>query len=114
MWAHLQEPGQLELTTLAISELPRIPEAGRDLFDDVVARKRALIRSALERDDPDADGRPTDAGVAAAIVPRMVFGVALGRQVCRAFETSPLSADQIGKAVTDIIVRGVGAARPAR
>jgi len=44
----------------------------------------------------------------------MVFGVALGRQVCRAFETSPLSADQIGKAVTDIIVRGVGAARPAR
>ena len=107
-WAHLQEPGQIELTTLAITELPKIPEAGRDVFDDVVARKRAMLRSALERENPGEEAQPMEFELAATVIPWMVLGVALGRHVCRGFETSTLSAEQVGEAVTNIILRGAG------
>jgi AcrR family transcriptional regulator len=111
-WAHLQEPGQIELTTLAITELPKIPDAGRDVFDEVVARKRALLRTALERDNPCAEGQTAEIEVAATIIPWMILGVALGRHVCRGFESSTLSAEQVGEAVTNIILRGVGEVCP--
>jgi TetR/AcrR family transcriptional regulator, regulator of autoinduction and epiphytic fitness len=107
-WNHLQEPGQIELTTLAITELPRIPEAGRDVFDEVVARKRAMLRTALERGNPGAEAQTVEVELAATIIPWMILGVALGRHVCRGFETSPLSAEQVGEAVTSIILGGVG------
>jgi AcrR family transcriptional regulator len=111
LWAHLQEPGQIELSTLAITELPKIPEAGRYVFDEVVARKRAVMRTALER-EPGSDSQPEDIELAATIIPWMILGVALGRHVCRGFETSRLSADQVGHAVTSIILRGVGGVCP--
>jgi AcrR family transcriptional regulator len=111
-WAHLQEPGQIELTLLAITELPKIPDAGRDVFDDVVARKRAMMRSALERKQPGTDAQPMETELAATIIPWMILGVALGRHVCRGFETSTLSAEQVGEAVTNIILRGVGGVCP--
>lgn len=107
-WAHLQEPGQIELTTLAINELPKIPDAGRDVFNDVVARKRAMMREALERENPGAEVQPVEIELAATIIPWMILGVALGRHVCRGFETSTLSAEQVGEAVTSIILKGVG------
>jgi AcrR family transcriptional regulator len=107
-WAHLQEPGQIELTTLAITELPKIPEAGRDVFDDVVARKRAMMREALERENPAAGAQPVETELAATIIPWMILGVALGRHVCRGFESSTLSAEQVGEAVTSLILKGVG------
>jgi AcrR family transcriptional regulator len=111
-WAHLQEPGQIELTTLAITELPKIPDAGRDVFDEVVARKRAMMRSALEREHPGADAQPVATELAATIIPWMILGVALGRHVCSGFESSTLSAEQVGEAVTSIILRGVGEVCP--
>jgi len=107
-WAHLQEPGQIELTALAIAELPKIPDAGRDVFDEVVARKRAMLRSVLEREHPGADAQPVETELAATIIPWMILGVALGRHVCRGFETSTLSAEQVGEAVTSLILKGVG------
>lgn len=111
-WAHLQEPGQIELTVLALTELPKIPDAGRDVFDDVVARKRAMMRSALERDHPGAAAQPVETELAATIIPWMILGVALGRHVCRGFESSTLSPEQVGEAVTNIILRGVGEVCP--
>jgi AcrR family transcriptional regulator len=107
-WAHLQEPGQIELATLAVTELPKIPEAGRDVFDEVVARKRAMLRTALERDNPCAEGQSVEIELAATIIPWMILGVALGRHVGRGFETPTLSAEQVGEAVTSLILKGVG------
>jgi TetR/AcrR family transcriptional regulator, regulator of autoinduction and epiphytic fitness len=111
-WTHLQEPGQIELTTLALNELPKIPDAGRDVFDDVVARKRAMMRQVLERENPAADTQPVETELAATIIPWMILGVALGRHVCSGFERSTLSAEQVGEAVTNIILRGVGGVCP--
>ena len=107
-WAHLQEPGQIELATLAMTELPKIPDAGRNVFDEVVARKRATLRRALERDNPCAESQAVEIELAATIVPWMILGVALGRHVCRGFETSSLSVEQVGEALTNLILRGVG------
>jgi TetR/AcrR family transcriptional regulator, regulator of autoinduction and epiphytic fitness len=111
-WTHLQEPGQIELTTLAITELPKIPEAGRDVFDDVVARRRTMMREALERENPAAHAQPVETELAATIIPWMILGVALGRHVCSGFESSTLSAEQVGEAVTNIILNGVGGVCP--
>ena len=111
-WAHLQEPGQIELATLALTELPKIPDAGRNVFDEVVARKRAMLRTALERDNPCAEGQTEEIEVAATIIPWMILGVALGRHVCRGFESTMLSTEQVGEAVTNIILRGVGEVCP--
>lgn len=107
-WAHLQEPGQIELATLAMTELPKIPDAGRNVFDEVVARKRAMLRTALERDNPCAESQTAEIEVAAMIIPWMILGVALGRHVCRGFESSTLSTEQVGEAVTTVILKGVG------
>ena len=107
-WAHLQEPGQIELATLAMTELPKIPDAGRNVFDEVVARKRAMLRTALERDNPCAEAQAVEIELAAMIIPWMILGVALGRHVCRGFERSTLSTEQVGDAVTNVILRGVG------
>jgi AcrR family transcriptional regulator len=107
-WAHLQEPGQIELATLAMTELPKIPDAGRNVFDEVVARKRTMLRTALERDNPCAEGQSVETELAAMIIPWMILGVALGRHVCRGFESSTLSTEQVGEAVTNVILRGIG------
>jgi AcrR family transcriptional regulator len=107
-WAHLQEPGQIELATLAMTELPKIPDAGRNVFDEVVARKRAMLRTALERDNPCAEDQTVEIELATTIIPWMILGVALGRHACRGFESSTLSAEQVGDAVTNVILRGVG------
>jgi AcrR family transcriptional regulator len=107
-WAHLQEPGQIELATLAMTELPKIPDAGRNVFDEVVARKRAMVRTALERDNPCAEDQTVEIELAAMIIPWMILGVALGRHVCREFESSTLSTEQVGEAVANVILRGVG------
>src|SRR6266536_3475227 len=48
IWRHLQEPGQIELTKLAITELPKLPDTARYLFDEVVTRKREMMRKVLE------------------------------------------------------------------
>jgi hypothetical protein len=69
-----------------------------------------MMRAALERKSPGVEAQPMEIELAATIIPWMVLGVALGRHVCRGFETSTLSAEQVGEAVTNIILRGVGAA----
>ncbi len=108
IWAQLQEPGQIELTTLAITELPKIPDAGRYVFDEVVGPKRALMRKALERGDPCAEARGAEVEMAALIVPWMIMGVALGLHLCRGYETSELSPARVGEAVRNLILTGVG------
>jgi AcrR family transcriptional regulator len=110
MWDHLQEPGQIELIALTITELRKLPDTGRDVFEEVVARKRAMMRTVLDRERPGMGVDPMEVELAATIIPWMILGVALGRHLCREFETSTLSADQVGEAVTNIILNGFAGA----
>jgi AcrR family transcriptional regulator len=108
IWQHFQQPGQLELMTLAINELPKIPEAGRVLFDEVVSRKREGLRQALERGNNCGNVPAEDVDMAALMIPWMIMGVALGLHQFRGIDPLKLSPDQVGKAVTNMILNGIG------
>jgi AcrR family transcriptional regulator len=108
IWQHFQQPGQLELMTLAINELPKIPEAGRVLFDEVVSRKRATLRAALDRGSQCRNVSAADVDMAALMIPWMIMGVALGLHQFRGIDPIKLSPDEVGKAVTNMILNGIG------
>ena len=76
--------------TLAINESTKMPEAGRVLFDEVVARKRETLRQALTRGKMCGAVSDADIEMAALMIPWMAMGVALG------------------KAVTSMILNGIG------
>ena len=121
LWAHFQRPGQLELTTLAITELPKAPEIARALFDDVACRGRASMCDALraivrgpELDEGVDDTNDTDATTldpaleaAARILPSMIMGAALGQRMFGAIDQKPLSPDDVKRALGEILLRGV-------
>jgi AcrR family transcriptional regulator len=108
IWQHFQKPGQLELMTLAINEFPKIPEAGRVLFEEVVARKRESLRQALDRGSQCKAASQADIETAALMIPWMIMGVALGLHQFRGIDPLKLSPEQVGKAVTNMILNGIG------
>ena len=108
IWQHFQKPGQLELMTLAINEFPKIPEAGRVLFEEVVARKRESLRQALDRGSQCKGASQADIETAALMIPWMIMGVALGLHQFRGIDPLKLSPEQVGKAVTNMILNGIG------
>lgn len=108
IWQHFQEPGQLELMTLAINELPKFPEAGRVLFDEVVARTRETLRQALDRGNSCRRASAEEIEMAALMIPWMIMGVALGVHQFRGIDPLKLSPEQVGKAVTNMILNGIG------
>jgi TetR/AcrR family transcriptional regulator of autoinduction and epiphytic fitness len=108
IWQHLQEPGQIELTKLAITELPKLPDTARYLFDEVVTRKREMMRKVLERGAPGSEMGQAEVETAAVVIPWMIMGVALGLHLCRGIDPSEISSERVGKAVAGVILQGVG------
>jgi AcrR family transcriptional regulator len=111
-WRHYQQPGQIELAILAMNELPKIPEVGRILFDEVVQRGRRTMRQALARGVERGEIAWCDIDAAAAVVPYMILGVALGHRLFRGIDPLTLSAERLGTAATRTLLRGVGARSP--
>lgn len=108
IWRQLQEPGQIELTKLAITELPKLPDTARYLFDEVVTRKREMMRKVLERGTPGPEMGQAEVETAAVVIPWMIMGVALGLHLCRGIDPSEISSERVGKAVAGVILQGVG------
>jgi AcrR family transcriptional regulator len=108
-WQHYQQPGQIELAILALTELPKIPEVGRILFDEVVERGRRTMRQALVRGVEQGEIPSCDIDAAAAVVHYMIMGVALGHRLFRGIDPLTFSAERLGAAATAVLLRGVGA-----
>jgi AcrR family transcriptional regulator len=108
-WQHYQQPGQIELAILAMNELPKIPEVGRILFDEVMERGRRTMKQALARGIELGEIPSCDIDAAAAVVPYMIMGVALGHRVFRGIDPLTISAERLGVAATAVLLRGVGA-----
>jgi AcrR family transcriptional regulator len=108
-WEHYQQPGQIELAILAMNELPKIPEVGRILFDEVVVRGRRMMKRAIARGVERGEIASCDIDAAAAVVPYMIMGVALGHRLFRGIDPLTLSAERLGVAAQAVLLRGVGA-----
>lgn len=106
MWRHLQEPGQIELATLTLNQVSRVPELRRFLVEEVIAQKQQTIERALEKDGQD-DADAAKAAAAAAVIPCMILGVALCEHVLRGSESGGLTPEQLGDAVTRVLLYGV-------
>jgi AcrR family transcriptional regulator len=108
MWQHLEEPGRIEFAKLLITELPKVPDAARYLFEEFAAPKRELMRKVLEREGTGGRLSQPDAETTAVVIPWMILGVALGLHAFRGIDPSEISYQQVGRAVADVIVKGVG------
>jgi AcrR family transcriptional regulator len=112
LWQRFQEPGQIEVAILALTELLKIPEAGRLLHEEVVARSEQNLREALQR-GRGCDEVPAEAiQRAARMIPLMILGAAMGTRLFRSIDPSQFSAEQIGQTVTTILLHGLSGACP--
>ena len=107
LWQYFQQPDQAEVAILAMTELPKFPEGGRLLFDEVVSRSRERLRQLLEGGHRCEDISEEEIERAARVVPLMVMGVALGSRVFRTIDPVQLSVDQVGNTVTNILLHGL-------
>jgi len=106
-WKRFQEPGQIEVAILALSELPKVPEAGRLLYEEVVARSEQTLRDVLQR-GRRCDEVPTEEiQRAAKMIPLMIMGAAMGTRLFRSIDPGQFSAEKTGQTVTAILLRGL-------
>ncbi len=112
IWHRLHQPGQIEVAILATTELPKVPEGGRLVFDEVVCRSRQSLRKLLEQGHRCEDITDEEIERAARVIPLMIMGVALGTRVFRSLDPVQLSVDQVGNTVTNILMHGLLGACP--
>lgn len=118
IWERLHEPGQIELVALMVEVLPKVPEVGRLLFDDVCSPKRRALRRALARDQEGPESAPAEIHAAeihaaAEIIPYMLIGVALCHHLFREWEPIALEPERVGEVVTALLLRGIDGACPS-
>lgn len=112
IWQHFQEPGQIEVAILAITELPKVPEAGRFLYDEVVARSEQQLHEVLQRGGRCEEIPAEEIRRAAKMIPLMIMGAALGTRLFRSAYPAKFSPEQTGQTVTTILLHGLSGACP--
>jgi AcrR family transcriptional regulator len=111
LWKHFQEPGQIEVAILAVTELPKVPEAGRMLYE-VMARSEQALRDVLQRGRRCDEVPAEEIRRAAKMIPLMVMGAAMGTRLFRSLDPGQFSPDQTGQTVTAILQHGLSGACP--
>lgn len=114
LWRKYQRDGQLELSTVALTELPHAPAVARVLFDEVATPNRAYLRDVLDRMNTTSRTNAADActsksenEIAAILVPYMVMGAALGCRMYRDIDPVKRSSEEIEAALLRILRRGL-------
>jgi AcrR family transcriptional regulator len=113
LWNRFQEPGQIEVAILALTELPKIPEAGRLLHEEVVARSEQTLREVLHRGRTCDEVPAEEIQRAAKMIPLMILGAAMGTRLFRTIDPGQFSAEQTGQTVTAILLHGLSGACPS-
>ncbi len=106
MWANMQQPGMLELTRLMMTELPKFPEVGRAVFDEIVAPARETTRQIWDREGPATCGRHALIDTIVALLPSMMLGVTLTQHAFRDIDPAGTGTAQAGTVVVDLLLRG--------
>ncbi|MGH7658015.1 MAG: TetR/AcrR family transcriptional regulator, partial [Gemmatimonadales bacterium] len=79
IWQKLREPGQIELTRLVITEVPRFPGLRDVFYNELLLPFRRSLREALAPGIKCGDVPREAAEAVVVLIPDMVMGVALGR-----------------------------------
>jgi AcrR family transcriptional regulator len=111
-WKRFQEPGQIEVAILALSELPKVPEAGRLLYEEVVARSEQTLRDVLQRGRRCEEVPAEEIQRVAKMIPLMILGAAMGTRLFRSVDPGQFSAEQTGQTVSAILLHGLSGACP--
>jgi AcrR family transcriptional regulator len=112
LWTHFQKPGQIEVAILAVTELPKVPEAARLLHEEVMARSERALREVLNRGRHCDDVPVEEIQRAAKMIPLMVLGAAMGTRLFRSIDPGQFSPEQTGQTVTAILLHGLSGACP--
>jgi len=112
LWQRFQQPGQIEVAILALTELPKIPEAGRMLHEEVVARSEQTLREVLHRGGGCDEVPAEEIRRAAKMIPLMILGAAMGTRLFRTLDPGQFSPEQTGQTVTTILLHGLSGACP--
>jgi len=112
LWQRFQQPGQIEVAILALTELPKIPEAGRLLHEEVVARSEQTLREVLHRGRKCDEVPAEEIRRAAKMIPLMILGAAMGTRLFRTIDPGQFSPEQTGQTVTAILLHGLSRACP--
>lgn len=111
-WRRFQEPGQVEVAILALSELPKVPEAGRLLYEEVVARSEQTLRDVLQQGRRCEGVGAEEIQRVAKMIPLMIMGAAMGTRLFRSIDPGQFSAEQTGQTVTEILLQGLSGTCP--
>lgn len=112
LWSHFQEPGQIEVAILALTELPKVPAAARMLHEEVVARSERALREVLNRGRRGDEVPAEEVHRAAKMIPLMILGAAMGTRLFRTIDPAQFSPEQTGQTVTAILLHGLAGACP--
>jgi TetR/AcrR family transcriptional regulator, cholesterol catabolism regulator len=107
IWRRYQEPGHIEVAILALTELPKVPEAGRLFYEEIVARSERTFREVLERGRPCDDVPEEEVRRAAKMIPLMILGAAMGTRLFRSIDPGQFSPEQTGETVKAILMHGL-------
>jgi len=112
LWNHYQEPGQIEVAILALTELPKVPEAGRMFYQEIVARSERTFREVLERGRRCDEVPEEEVQRAAKMIPLMIMGAAMGTRLFRSIDPAQFSPEQTGETVRAILMHGLAGTCP--
>ena len=112
LWNHYQEPGQIEVAILALTELPKVPEAGRLFHEEIVARSERTFREVLERGRPCDEVPEEEVRRAAKMIPLLIMGAAMGTRLFRSIDPAQFSPEQTGETVKAILMHGLSGTCP--
>ncbi len=107
IWSHFQQPGQLELMTLAFAELPKNPGVARVLFEESISHARRLIQQAIRSVSCETRLTDRDEDAIAVVIPSLIMGVAIGHRLFRDIEPNPVSEETLERTIAGILDRGL-------
>ena len=112
MWSVVRSAEVARIGRLVQFELGSFPELGRFYFDEVIARTRRLIQTALDRGVASGDFRRVPHHFATRAIASLLVHSAQQQCFFAALDPAPLSDEQVLNGVIDIVLNGV-LARPA-
>ena len=106
-WEHLWEPGQLEFMMVTQVEAPQFPECGRLQFKQTCCRSRNVLTAILEAGIAAGEFRPMDVACITHVIAPAMIGIAANHQRFAAYDSAPVSRDQLLRTALEFIDRAV-------